>query len=75
MKRKFKLEKDEKQILIDEIKRYYLKERNEEIGDLAADLILDFITQKIAPVFYNRGVRDSIAVMNEKVEELYGLEI
>ena len=42
--------------MIAEIKHYFAKERDEDLGDLAAGMVLDFITEKLAPDFYNQGV-------------------
>lgn len=75
MKRKINLNKDSKDQVILEIKRYFLEERNEEIGDLAATLLVDFLTEHIGPVFYNQGIQDAILFMNDKVDDLYSLEI
>jgi len=51
---RIRLTKERRDELVSEIKNYFLKEREEEIGDLAAGLVLDFIVEKIAPEFYNR---------------------
>ncbi len=76
MSKKIKFEiKDEKRKLMQEkIKKFFLDERDEEIGDLAAILILDFIIDNLASDFYNIGVRDCIAQINQNVEDLFGLE-
>ncbi|MDF2879841.1 MAG: hypothetical protein K0R54_398 [Clostridiaceae bacterium] len=68
------LDKETKQELISEIMAYFLKEREEEIGDLAASIMLKYITEKIGPAFYNKGIRDAIAYMNDRVDDMYGLE-
>jgi len=73
--KKITISKEEKEKLISEIQEYFLEERNEELGNLAAGFILDFIIDNIAPTFYNQGIRDSIRYMNERVEDLYGLEL
>ena len=53
------LTKDQRQDMISAIKNYFLKERDEALGDLASSLILGFIIEKLAPEFYNQGVYDS----------------
>ncbi|MFC4557628.1 DUF2164 domain-containing protein [Virgibacillus kekensis] len=73
MKSKFDLPKEKKDDLVKEIKAYFLDERNEEIGDLAAMLMLEFIMESIAPVFYNLGVEDSHTYMGEKLDDLFGI--
>jgi uncharacterized protein (DUF2164 family) len=61
--------------MIDLIKNYFLKERDEDLGDLSATMILDFFTKELAPEFYNQGVYDSYAYMNDKMEDLFALQI
>jgi len=73
--RKVTLSKEDREKLISEIQAYFWEERDEELGNLAAGFILDFIIKNIAPTFYNQGIRDSIKYMNERVEDLYGLEL
>jgi len=67
--------KEEKDRLINLIKEFFWKEREEEIGDLAAMLILDFMTKEIGPFFYNRGIKDAYKYMLDKLEDLSSLEI
>jgi uncharacterized protein (DUF2164 family) len=64
------LTKERKAGMITEIKRYFSEEREEEIGELAAALLLDFILEKLAPEFYNQGVSDSYTYMGEATEDL-----
>ena len=61
--------------MLTEIKQYYLRERDEEIGDLYAALLLDFFAAKLAPIFYNLGINDAKAMLLDKLEDLHGLEI
>ncbi len=68
------LTKDQRQDMISEIKKYFLKEREEDLGDLASSLILDFIVEKLAPEFYNQGVSDSYKYMNSRIEELLSIQ-
>ncbi|MFL0268192.1 DUF2164 domain-containing protein [Candidatus Clostridium radicumherbarum] len=70
----FKLTKEQKEYMTSEIKTYFLNEREEELGDLAANLVLNFITEKLAPEFYNMGVFDSYKYMNERTEDLLGIQ-
>ncbi|NLT38738.1 MAG: DUF2164 domain-containing protein [Methanomassiliicoccus sp.] len=71
---KITIEKEERERLVSKIKSYFLNVREEEIGDLAAGLLLDFIIDELAPTFYNQGVRDSYSFMNERVEDLLNIE-
>ncbi|MHB8280973.1 MAG: DUF2164 domain-containing protein [Candidatus Humimicrobiaceae bacterium] len=68
---KIELTKGEKKKAIQIIKEYFMSERNEEIGDLASEVILDFISEKIGPYFYNQAIVDVQKYMNEKVDDLF----
>ena len=70
-----KLTKEKKDYMVSAIKNYFFKEREEKIGDLAAALILEFITEELAPEFYNQGVYDSHKFMGVQVEDLLSIQI
>nr|WP_139257385.1 DUF2164 domain-containing protein [Desulforamulus aeronauticus] len=74
LKEIIKLNNESRQYLISEIKTYFQKERDEDLGDLAAGLILDFFIEKLASEFYNQGVYDSYIYMNERIEDLLGIQ-
>lgn len=67
------LTKEQRDEMISEIKVYFSKERDEEMGDLAAGLILDFIIQKLAPEFYNMGVTDCHRYMHDAAEDVLSI--
>lgn len=67
------LDKEKRQEMISSIKNYFEKERDEELGDLAAGMILDFITEELASEFYNQGVHDAYKFMNIRCEDLLTL--
>jgi uncharacterized protein (DUF2164 family) len=68
-----KITKDQRNEMIAAIKHYFLKEREEEIGDLRAGLMLDFILEELAPEFYNQGVSDSYTYMKNTIEDLLSI--
>ena len=68
-----KVTKDQRDEMISAIKQYFLKEREEEIGDLRAGLMLDFILEELAPEFYNQGVSDSYTYMKDMIEDLLSI--
>lgn len=73
-KMEIELNKEVRVVLIENLKRYYWNERNEELSNLGAELLLDFIVNDIGPYIYNKGVDDSYAYMNERTEDLLGLQ-
>lgn len=74
MTSKIEINKEMQEDMILEIKAYFLKEREEDLGDLAAQLILDFFMEKLAPFAYNQGVFDSYKYMSERTEDLLGIQ-
>ncbi|MFA9397212.1 MAG: DUF2164 domain-containing protein [Clostridiaceae bacterium] len=75
MKKKLiNINKEENDYMIQSIKKFFQNEREEEIGDLAASLVLDFIMEEIGPKIYNQGVYDSYQYMNDRVEDLLSIQ-
>ncbi len=74
-KRKIELFKEQKEKAIEAIISFFYNERNEKIGELAATILLGFISETLAPIFYNEGIKDAVRFMQERVEDMYGLEI
>jgi uncharacterized protein (DUF2164 family) len=68
-----KVTKDQRDEMIAAIKNYFSKEREEEIGDFQAGLILDFILEELAPEFYNQGVFDSYTYLHDMTEDLLSI--
>ncbi len=65
--------KEKRDEMISAIKNYFLNEREEEIGDLRAGLMLDFIREELAPEFYNQGVSESYTYMRDTIEDLLSI--
>ena len=69
---------EEKAEIVGRIQRHFRSERDEEIGSVAAEVLLGFFADEIGGFFYNRGLRDAQAAFREKQEEaddvIYGLE-
>mgnify|MGYP000100227194 CR=1 FL=1 len=72
---KITLTKEKKEAMLAAIKTYYFNEREEQIGDLAAALLLNFIMEELAPEIYNQGVYDAYKYINDKSEDLLALLI
>lgn len=53
------LSETEKQKAIKEIISFFQDERNEEIGYIAAEGILDMFLETLGPAIYNKGVEDT----------------
>jgi len=75
MDNKIKISKEKREEMLSAIKYYFYNERSEDLGDLSAMMILDFIIEEIAPEFYNQGIADGHTYMRDKLEDLFALQI
>lgn len=70
--------KEERAAATGKLRDYFARELDQELGQLPAEMLLDFIGKEIGGAFYNRGVRDAQQLVQQKaediVEALYGLE-
>ncbi|MDY0394391.1 DUF2164 domain-containing protein [Virgibacillus halophilus] len=65
-----KFPQEQREAFLTKVKDYFYMERSEEIGDLAAENMADFIAREIGPVFYNQGVRDAKDMLEQKMMNL-----
>lgn len=72
---RIKLSKEKKEEMIARIQNHFLNEREEELGNLAATLFLNFIVEELAPEFYNIGVQDAYRYMTERCEDMLSIQI
>ena len=56
--------------LVTSIVRFFRDEREEEIGELQASILLDFVLMEIGPSIYNEGIRDAQSVLQTVVADL-----
>lgn len=70
--------KEEHAAITAKLRDYFARELDQELGQLPAEMLLDFIGKEIGGAFYNRGVHDAQQLVQQKaediVEALYGLE-
>ncbi|MFW1429454.1 DUF2164 domain-containing protein [Vibrio parahaemolyticus] len=73
-----KLERAQKEILASAIQDYMQDELSIEIGQFDSEFLIDFITDKLGAVYYNKGVEDAKAVIERRMlemsDELYEIE-
>lgn len=58
--------KEAKQGMKEEIISFFYQERDEEIGEIAAEAVLDFCLEKLGPYIYNEGIQDAIKLISER---------
>lgn len=64
------LKKEVQKELIASIKRYFGENLDDEIGDLKASLLLEYILAEIGPSIYNQSIEDAQAYFQDKVADL-----
>ena len=52
------------------LRAYYAANMDEEIGDLKASLLLDFILSELGPSVYNQALADARAFFEERSNDL-----
>ena len=53
------LSKDARAAATGKLRDYFRKELDQDLSQLPAEMLLDFISKEIGGVFYNRGVHDA----------------
>lgn len=75
MDTRINISKETKEEMRHRIIDYFSNERDEDLGDLASQLLLDFFIEELAPYAYNQGVEDAQVYIKDKLDELYALQI
>ncbi|OCA93015.1 hypothetical protein A8F95_04010 [Bacillus wudalianchiensis] len=65
-----KLTTEQKQLMIAEIQYFFSEERDEELSEFAAERVLDFVKESLAPHFYNAAVSDVKTVVEQQFSSL-----
>jgi len=63
-----------KKLLLANLQNYYSAERDEELSEFQAGLLLEFILSDIGIYIYNQAIADAQKLMQQKAEELFTLE-
>lgn len=73
-----KLQREQKQALVERVQQYFELERSETIGSIAAEQLLDYMMAELGPYVYNQAIQDARKTVNERMQaiedELYALE-
>jgi uncharacterized protein (DUF2164 family) len=55
------------------IRRYFAEELDQDIGDLKARLLLEFVVKEIGPSIYNGAIADAQTYLRDRVADLEGV--
>ena len=67
---KIEFSKDQTSSIVAKIQSYFEKELDQDLGQFEAEFLLDFFSEKIGPYYYNQGLSDAKAVVDERVETI-----
>lgn len=71
MKRKWnRLTDEQRETAKQELIYFFESERDEKIGVIAADQLLDFFLESVGSKLYNKGVDDARKVLSQRLDEL-----
>lgn len=68
------LTKEQRLQMQQRLQDYFLRERMEELGDLAAGMLTDFIIDEMGYIIYNKAIEEVHRYMSERVEEVLDLQ-
>ncbi|MFD2670609.1 DUF2164 domain-containing protein [Marinicrinis sediminis] len=64
------LTREQKEMIVEEVKEFFDRERGETIGDLAAEQWMDFMLKLLTPYVYNQAIHDAGKLMLERMTML-----
>lgn len=67
---KLTLTQEKRQLLIQAIQKFFLEERDEEIGIIAADRVLDFFINNLGNTIHNLALDEAHAWFSHRLENL-----
>ena len=62
--------REETQALVRALQGYFDRELEQTLGDIPAQMLLDFLIDSLGPAFYHRGLYDAQAVIAARLEDL-----
>lgn len=68
-----KFGRDTEKALVSSIKRFFLEELEQDIGDLKALQVLEFCAREVGPSIYNQAISDAQTLLQERVADLSGV--
>jgi len=67
------LTKEEIAEVIPSLQKYFREEFDQELSEMKARFLLEYFQKEIAPLAYNKGVKDAEQYFRTKTEDLTGI--
>ena len=64
---------EQKKRALASIKTFASQELDQDLGDLKAGLVLEFVLKEIAPSVYNQAIADAQAYLRDRIADLEGV--
>ncbi len=63
-------DKKQTEALVEKLRDYFEQELNQELGQFDAEFLLDFISKEFGAHYYNQGLNDARALLEQKIDML-----
>lgn len=67
---KIKFSREEKADIVGRIRHYFRDELDREIGEIGAEMLLEFFSVEIGGYYCNRGLYDAQNLLRDKIAEI-----
>ena len=67
---KIEFSKEEKEVLVEQFKKYFESELNQDIGQFDAEFLIDFVSENLGNYYYNRGLQDAQIAIRSKLDDI-----
>lgn len=64
------ISKQQKAELVEKLKAYFRDEMDYDIGQFEAEFLLDFFAKDLGSYYYNQGLQDAAALIDNKLEDI-----
>lgn len=64
---------EQEKLIAEKIKEYLGLNLEIEIGNIDARALVSFLSEQVGKFYYNKGILDSLTVMESKIEDLYSI--
>ena len=65
-----KLSEDRLKLMTEKVQSYFRNEHDEAIGDLKAEMYIEFFLKELGPKIYNQAIDDANVFIQEKLIDL-----
>lgn len=65
-----KFSREETKAIVGEIQDYFRQELDQRIGEIPAELLMQFFADKMGAYFYNRGLYDAQGLLKQQIDDL-----